>query len=123
MVTLNQRIQSLLLARKIKAQAEAGKRKKIDDDFVFPAKEGGAINDNNFNKRAWNRVLKKQNIEYRPPYITRHSVVSHAIDLGLPPVMIAEQTGHDIKTLYNFYLSSVGKAQLPDLIEDWMQIR
>ena len=44
--------------------------------LVFPAKEGGHIDDHNFRNRAWKTVLAEQGIEYRKPYNTRHTVTA-----------------------------------------------
>jgi integrase len=107
-ITLNSRLQSLLLALKpVTFDPEA---------LVFTALEGGPIDDNNFRNRAWMSILNKLGIEYRKPYTTRHTFISHALDLGMNPVMIAHLTGHDVQTLYQNYAGCVSsRPRLPDL--------
>ncbi|KGF73199.1 integrase [Neosynechococcus sphagnicola sy1] len=77
------------------------------DDLVFPAPKGGSINDRLFNRRAWRSVLERCNIEYRKPYSTRHTAISHALANGAHHVQVAEQTGHDARVLYQSYASVI----------------
>lgn len=105
-VTLNPKMQSLLLARR--------PAKPKPEDIVFTAAEGKNINDNNFRIRAWQSVLTRLGIDYRPPYNTRHTLISHSLDLRSNPVMIAQQTGHDVKVLFSRYSGVVGDDRLPD---------
>jgi integrase len=93
-------------------------RKPAPEDLVFPARRGGPIDDHNFRNRAWKSVLEEIGVEYRKPYNTRHTFVSHAIDGGIPPVEVAELTGHTEETLFSSYLGKTGKgAKLPVLWE------
>ncbi|MFM7450074.1 MAG: tyrosine-type recombinase/integrase [Leptolyngbyaceae cyanobacterium] len=108
-VTLTPRLQSMLIARKA-----------VDtkpDDLVFPSPKGKAIDDHNFRNRAWKSVLSKVGVEYRKPYTTRSTLISHALDMGMNPAMIAEMTGHEIQTLFREYAGNVqGRPRLPELI-------
>jgi hypothetical protein len=53
----------------------------------------------------------------RKPYTTRSTLISHALDMGMNPAMIAEMTGHDIQTLFRHYAGNVqGRPRLPDLM-------
>jgi integrase len=54
-------------------------------------------------------------IDYRKPYITQHSLISHALESGMNPVGIAAITGHDVLTLYERYAGIVNPPQLPEL--------
>jgi len=86
------------------------------DDLVFPSPEGKAIDDHNFCNRAWRRVLEKAGVEYRKPYNTRHSFISHCLEQGMNPVTVASITGHDVETLYENYAGLVNsKLTLPEL--------
>jgi integrase len=108
-VTLTSRLQSLLIARK-PATAKP-------DDLVFPAPKGHAIDDHNFRNRAWKSILARVGVDYRKPYTTRSTLISHALDMGMNPAMIAEMTGHDIQTLFRDYAGNVqGRPRLPDLM-------
>ncbi len=109
---LSPRLQAMLRARK---PEQVGK-----DDLVFPAPRGGPIDDHNFRNRAWVRVLAKQGVAYRKPYLTRSTFESHAIITHrLNPALVAEMTGHDPKTLFKHYLGSVDEGlQVPDVIPE-----
>lgn len=105
-------LQKRLLMRRTELRA-------MPEDLVFPSPRGGPIDDHNFRNRAWKTILKGEGVTYRKPYSTRHTFVSHAIDEGIPPVEIAELTGHNEETLFKSYLGKTGKrAQLPQLWED-----
>ena len=80
------------------------------DDVVFPAPQGEEINDKNFRRRAWKTVLEKLDIEYRKPYATRHTAISHALANGANPLAVAEQTGHDPQILFKHYASVIQKS-------------
>ncbi len=87
------------------------------EDLVFPSKHGGAIDDNNFRSRAWKPILERLGIPYRKPYITRHSLVSHALDSGMSPLQVAQMTGHRVKTMFQHYAGHVSsKPKLPDIL-------
>ncbi|NJM47279.1 MAG: tyrosine-type recombinase/integrase [Alkalinema sp. RU_4_3] len=86
------------------------------DGLVFPAPEGGPIDDHNFRNRAWVQVLKAAGVPYRKPYNTRHTFISHAIAGGLNPMAIAQMTGHDPEVLFAHYAADIqGGLQLPDI--------
>ena len=108
-ITLTPHLQELLLNRKPKNPKK--------DDLVFPAKNGGPIDDHNFRNRAWVTILEQANIPYRKPYNTRHTFISHALESGMNPVMVAELTGHDVKTLYENYAGCIeSRPRLPDYL-------
>jgi integrase len=89
-----------------------------ESDLVFPAPKGGPIGDNNFCKRAWTKVLEKAKIPYRKPYLTRSTFVSHCLQAGMSPAVVAELTGHDVKTLYRDYAGCIiARPQIPDLYQ------
>ncbi len=94
-------------------------RRPIDvdpDALVFTTKRGLAIDDANFRERAWKTILTRLEIDYRKPYTTRHTLISHALDQGMSPVTVAQLTGHDVQTLYQNYAGNVNsRPQLPEL--------
>ncbi|MEO1209907.1 MAG: tyrosine-type recombinase/integrase [Cyanobacteria bacterium J06638_20] len=101
-------IQELLLRRRDEAAPLA--------DLVFPSPRGGAIDDHNFRNRAWTNCLKAAGVEYRKPYNTRSTFISHCLAKGMNPADIAELTGHDIETLYREYAGSIQSSpKVPDL--------
>jgi integrase len=108
---LTARLQALLL-----------KRRPPDfqpDGLVFPSRRGkGALDDHNFRNRAWVSVLKRLGIEYRKPYTTRSSMISHSLAKGVSPVTIAEMVGHDPEVLFKHYAADIqGGLELPELLE------
>ena len=75
------------------------------DDLVFPSSspKGLTINGDNFRRRAWKKILEQCRIEYRSPYNTRHTAISHALAGGANPIDVAEQSGHDKRVLLESY--------------------
>jgi integrase len=87
------------------------------DDLVFPAPRGGAMDDHNFRNRAWVTVLEAAGVNYRSPYKTRHSFISHALAKKANPMAIAQMTGHDPEVLFAHYAADIqGGLQAPDLL-------
>lgn len=79
------------------------------DDLVFTTKTGVPIDDHNFRERVWKRTCTRAGIDYRPPYTSRHTLLSHGIEYegwSLPQAaqiaghsstrMVAETYGHAI---------------------------
>jgi integrase len=81
------------------------------DSLIFPAPKGGAINDRLFCRRAWKSVINSCGVEYRPPYATRHTALSHGYASGADPLELARQAGNSLRTMQESYLGSV-KRQL-----------
>jgi integrase len=77
------------------------------ESLVFPTPTGLAIDDHNFSRRAWKSVLGKAKVPYRKLYNTRHTAISHCLEAGMPPVLVAQMTGHDVQTLYEHYAAAV----------------
>ncbi len=108
-VTLPKSLQVLLLARR--------PQDPHPDDLVFTAAWGGIINDHNFRDRVWKPVLQLAGVDYRKPYTTRHTLISHALAMGMDPVTLAQLAGHDVETLYQNYAGSVSsRPRLPDML-------
>ena len=85
-------------------------------DLVFPAANGGPMNDRNFRNRAWKKVLESCEIPYRKPYITRSTFISHCSALGWSPADIADITGHDPEILIRHYLGGIqGRKKAPEM--------
>lgn len=83
------------------------RRETAEGELVFTAPRGGPIDDHNFRNRAWEKCLNVAGVEYRKPYITRSTFVSHCLASGMNPAALAELTGHDIETLYRDYAGSI----------------
>lgn len=105
------------LTSKLQAILQNRKRNGCDpEELVFKGPKGSPLDAHNFSQRAWKKILTRLNIEYRKPYITRHTLISHALDLGMNPVEVAQLTGHDVETLYKNYAGNVNSRPcLPEL--------
>ncbi|MGL5876831.1 MAG: tyrosine-type recombinase/integrase [Xenococcaceae cyanobacterium] len=115
--TKTNRARTIALTPKLQAILLAKRPAEFDPEgLVFTAPKGGAIDDNNFRNRAWKTVLTRLEIDYRKPYTTRHTLVSHALDLGMNPVVVAQLTGHDVQVLFKNYAGNVNsRPRLPEL--------
>lgn len=107
-VPLTPRLQQLLKNRR----ANDGR----PDDLIFTSTNGSAIDSKNFCNRYWKPALAELGIDYRKPYNTRHTLISHGLESGMNPVAIAALTGHNVRTLYENYAGLVNPPQLPDLL-------
>ncbi|MEG4802068.1 tyrosine-type recombinase/integrase [Microcoleus sp. ARI1-B5] len=108
-VPLTPRLQQLLLDRRPTIAHGP-------DDLIFTSTNGCAIDSKNFCNRYWKPVLAELGIDYRKPYNTRHTLISHGLEAGMNPVAIASLTGHNVRTLYENYAGLVNPPQLPDLL-------
>ncbi len=77
------------------------------DSLVFASPKGKPIDDHNFNRRAWKTIISQTGIEYRKPYSTRHTAISHALANGANYIAVAEASGHDARVLHQSYASSI----------------
>ena len=106
-ISLSEKLKQMLLRRR--------PEKPEPDGLVFRSAKGGAIDDHNFRNRAWTSVLAESGVDYRKPYNTRHTFISHALDMGMNPVEVAQLTGHDVQTLYENYAGNVNsRPRLPE---------
>jgi Site-specific recombinase XerD len=86
------------------------------DDPIFTSVEGCVIDSRNFCNLYWKPALAELGIDYRRPYNTRHTLISHGLEAGMNPVAIAALTGLDLRTLYENYAGLVNPPQLPDFL-------
>ncbi len=105
---------------KLKAMLIARKDSTINlkpDDLVFPSPTGTTIDDNNFRDRAWRKILAEAGVEYRHPYIMRHSLISHMVEDGVPLTGIAYIAGHrDTTMIQKTYGHMINRPDLPNLL-------
>ncbi|MGB7709289.1 MAG: tyrosine-type recombinase/integrase [Microcoleus sp.] len=107
-VPLTPRLQQLLINRRT--------NDCLPDDLIFTSTNGLAIDSKNFCNRYWKPALAELGIDYRKPYNTRHTLISHGLEAGMNPVAIASLTGHNVRTLYENYAGLVNPPQLPDFL-------
>lgn len=87
---------------------------KQKDDLVFQSPGGLAIDDNNFQKRVFKKVLKELDIEERVLYACRHTFGSRCIDSGITPVMTAFLMGNNPETALRNYTHQINiPSELP----------
>jgi integrase len=110
-IQLSPPVRSMLLARSERINPQP-------DDLVFPSPKGLPLDDHNFNRRAWKTILKSCQIEYRSPYKLRHSAISHALANGANPIALAEQSGHDKRTMLSTYAHAIDRECLFVSIND-----
>lgn len=88
------------------------------ESFVFPNCDGGALSPHNLRNRVWMPLLEELGIKYRTLKNCRKTMISHALDQGIPPTTLALITGNDVQTLLRYYAGSVRQlAPMPDLLE------
>ncbi len=80
---------------------------KQKDDLVFSSPTGKAIDDNNFQKRVFKKVLKELGIPERVLYACRHTFGSRCIDQGITPVMTAFLMGNNPETALRRYTHQI----------------
>ncbi len=103
---LTPRLQKMLLARRPSNVSP--------DVAVFPSRKGKIMSTRNFAKRGWRSVLDKLNIDYRRPYISRHTNATISMfEYGENPGSVAQRLGHDPRTLFRNYLGDHGKPNAP----------
>ena len=111
--TKTNRARTITLTPKLQKMLQ---RRRLDcfnlDDLVFALPNGNPIDDHNFRNRAWKTTLNEVEVEYRKPYNTRHTLISHALDQGMSPVTVAQLTGHNVQTLYENYAGNVNSRPL-----------
>ena len=86
------------------------------DDLVFTSKTGKPIDDRNFRERVWKRTCEKAGIEYRSPYIARHTLLSHGIEMeGWSLPQAARIAGHSsTRMVLETYGHMIDRPNLPD---------
>jgi len=87
------------------------------DDLVFPSPTGLPIDDHNFRNRAWKTTLEQCGVEYRKPYTTRHTLISHMVAEGVPLAGAAYIAGHlDTTMVMRIYAHMIDRPELPELL-------
>jgi integrase len=85
------------------------------DGLVFPAAEGGFIVQDNFRKRVWQKILYGLGLEYRKPYVTRHTFITLCLDKGIDAKDIAQWVGNSPEIIYKHYAGSRHNLQVPEI--------
>jgi integrase len=105
-LTLNHELRTLLLAIR---------PRNVDADaLVFTTVEGCTIDADNFRDRQWKKVLTMQQVPYRKPHAIRHTLLSHAVEQGIPLTGVAYLAGHcNTRTVVQTYGHMINRPSLP----------
>lgn len=76
---------------------------KGNDELVFQSVTGLAIDDHNFQRRIFRKVLEKLGIENRVLYACRHTFASRCIASGITPITTAFLLGNNPETALRNY--------------------
>jgi len=82
------------------------------ESFVFTSQEGCRIIGANFRNRVWVPLLTKLGIDYRKPYTSRSTFISHCLAKGMNPMVVAQITGHDPEVLFDHYAGFIDSAPI-----------
>lgn len=89
---------------------------KKPEDHVFLGPLGKPIDQGNFTQRIWKPALQQLGITYRVPYAARHTMISMAIEQGIPLTGIAYLAGHaDTTMVMRQYGHMINKPNLPTI--------
>ncbi|MFI5331022.1 MAG: site-specific integrase [Desulfobaccales bacterium] len=80
-------------------------------DYVFLGGKQKPVNQELFRMKAWEPLLKRVGIRYRPPYQMRHTFATLALSIGENPNWMSRMLGHKslVMTLemYNRYVPNL----------------
>ncbi|WP_051035385.1 site-specific integrase [Crinalium epipsammum] len=86
------------------------------EDLVFTSPTGKHIDDHLYSQRCWRKTLELAGVEYRNPYKTRHTFISHCLEAGIKPITVAYLVGHaDTSMIFTRYAGVINKPDLPEL--------
>ncbi|BAY45605.1 hypothetical protein SAMD00079811_32120 [Scytonema sp. HK-05] len=86
------------------------------DDLVFPSPKGSYIDSHNFCNRAWKSVLEKlPDIQYLPPYHTRHTFITLCLDAGIHEKDVKRWCGNSAAIIIAAYASFKRDLVIPEL--------
>lgn len=97
-----------------------------DEHFVFPSRDGTALNPSNVVNRGFKPALKKAGLDGLKPGIRfhdlRHFFASVMIDRGVTSVVLADVMGHrDSRTTERIYIHLFNRRRTADQVRDAMQ--
>ena len=87
------------------------------DDLIFKTPTGKPIDDHNYRTRYWKPMCEAASIPYRPPYTTRHTLISYGIEFERwTLVQAAAIAGHkDTRMVAETYGHLIDVPTLPDI--------
>ena len=87
------------------------------NDLIFTTPTGKPIDDRMFRERYWRRICEAAGIPYRPPYVARHTFISHGIEYKRwSPQQAASLAGHSsTRMVSEVYGHMIDVPELPDV--------
>jgi integrase len=105
---MTETVYGLLMGRFQEAQPRS------PDELVFTSATGRVIDDHNFSQRCWKSICEKAGIPYRPPYIARHTALSHIVESTGSLAQAAAVAGHSsLRMVSQTYGHLIAKIQMP----------
>lgn len=84
-------------------------------DLIFTSPKGNVIDSGNFH-RSWKKALEAANVPYRKIHAIRHTLLSMALEEGLPVTSVAYLAGHaDSRMILQTYGHIINRPKLPRL--------
>lgn len=85
------------------------------EDLVFLSPRGKVIDDHNFSQRHWKMLCEAAGVEYRVPYASRHTAISHILEKGGTPHQAAYIAGHKSpRMVMENYGHAINPPKMPD---------
>ena len=87
-----------------------------EDDLIFTTPTEIPIDDRTFRERIWKPACKRAGVTYRPPYTSRHTLLSHGIEyLGWTLPQAAKIAGHtNTRQIAETYGKAIETPEFPD---------
>jgi integrase len=64
---------------------------------------------------VWQKILYGLGLEYRKPYVTRHTFITLCLDKGIDAKDIAQWVGNSPEIIYKHYAGSRHNLQVPEI--------
>ncbi|MEM9219542.1 MAG: tyrosine-type recombinase/integrase [Cyanobacteria bacterium P01_F01_bin.150] len=87
-----------------------------EDDLIFTDPNGIPIDDQKFRKNIWKPACERAKVTYRPPYTSRHTLLSHGIEyLGWTLPQAAKIAGHaNTRQIAETYGKAIETPEFPE---------
>lgn len=87
------------------------------DDLIFTSATGEPIDDHNYRERYWKVVCEAAGIRYRPPYTSRHTLLTYGLEYERwTPKQAAAVAGHTTtRMIEETYSHLLNMPDMPDM--------
>lgn len=89
--------------------------KPESSDFLFYSMARSEPLNSALPSRWWKDTLKALGIRHRRFYCTRHTFISHALEGGVQPIIIAKLVGNSPQIIYRHYANLIDRPDIPSL--------